>query len=317
MLAADKVVITTLVENYVDMLIPDTQNVKRPGMPFHFDPRNLKIQAENGLAMLVDVYFAGQRYRILLDAGLTSDVLLHNMDALGISANEIDHVVISHGHPDHYGGLSGLLKARDYPLVITLHPDAFLIRHVKAGSGMVIPFYNQTLRREELEAQGARIVLARDPVPVCPAATTTGEIPLKVSFEPPGPISGTPSRLWCLRNGRFEEDPTLDDLALVVNMKDKGLVVITGCAHAGVINSIRQAQKVTGVDKLYALLGGFHLGFPGIPEEKRVSTIDQLKALNPVFVSPMHCSGFGTLSAVQREMPQAFLLNTAGAQITL
>lgn len=317
MIAAEKVVITTLVENYVDMLIPDTENVKRPGLAYHFDPRNMKIQAENGLALLVDVYFGEKRYRILLDTGLTENIILHNMKALGISPDEIDHVVISHGHPDHYGGLLGLLKAREYPLVVTMHPDAFLARHVNAGSGLVIPYYNQSLRRDELEAAGARLVLARDPVPVCPAATTTGEIPLEVSFEPPGPAAGTPSSLWCVRDGHFEEDPTLDDIALAVNMQNKGLVVVTGCAHAGVINSIRKAQKVTGIDKLHALFGGFHLGFPGIPEEKGVSTIEELKNLNPSFVSPMHCSGFRTLAAVQREMPEAFLLNTAGAQITL
>ena len=317
MIAADKVVITTLVENYVDMLIPDTDTVKRPGLAYHFDLRNLKILAENGLALLVDVYFGGRRYRILLDAGLTETVILHNMTALGISANEIDHAVISHGHPDHYGGLLGLLKARDYPLTVTLHPDAFLTRHVMTGGGMVIPYYNQSLRRDEIEAAGARLVLARDPVPVCPAATTTGEIPLEVSFEPPGPAAGTPSSLWCVRDGRFIEDETCDDVALVVNLKDKGLVIVTGCAHAGVINTIQQAFKITGVAKLHALFGGFHLGFPGIPAEKGVSTINELKALNPALVSPMHCSGFQTLSAVQREIPGAFLLNTAGAQITL
>lgn len=317
MLAAEKIVITTLVENYVDMLIPNTENVKRPGLAYHFDTRNMKIKAENGLALLVDVYFGGQRYRILLDTGLTDDVILHNMKALGIAPDEIDHVVISHGHPDHYGGLLGLLKAREFPLTVTLHPDAFLTRHVYTQSGMVIPFYNQTFVREELEAEGARFVLAKDPVPVCPACMTTGEIPLDVSFEPPGPPSGTPTSLWCVRDGKFEEDPTLDDLAVVVNLKDKGLVVVTGCAHAGVINTIRQAQKVTGVNSLHSLMGGFHLGFPGIPEEKGVNTIDELKKLNPSYVSPMHCSGFRTLAAVQKEMPEAFLLNTAGTQVTL
>jgi 7,8-dihydropterin-6-yl-methyl-4-(beta-D-ribofuranosyl)aminobenzene 5'-phosphate synthase len=317
MQAADKVVITTLVENYVDMLIPDTERVKRPGLAYHFDLRNKKILAENGLALLVDVYFGGKRYRVLLDTGLTDTVILHNMAALGIAPDEIDHVVLSHGHPDHYGGLVGLLKARNYPLTVTLHPDAFLVRHVNAASGMVIPYYNQSLRRDELEAAGARLVLARDPVPVCPAATTTGEIPLDVAFEPPGPAAGTPSSLWCVRDGRFEEDPTLDDVALAVNLKDKGLLVITGCAHAGVINTIRQARKVTGVERLYALFGGFHLGFPGIPADKCTMTVDELKGLNPAVVSPMHCSGFRTLAAVQQAMPEAFLLNTAGAQVTL
>ena len=182
---------------------------------------------------------------------------------------------------------------------------------------MVIPYYNQTFNRSELEAEGARFIFANDPVPVCPASMTTGEIPLKVEFEPPGPTKGSQSSLWCIRDGKFEEDPTLDDLGLIINLKDKGLVVVTGCAHAGVINTIRHAQKVTGINNLHAVFGGFHLGFPGIPQEKGDSTINELKKLNPSYVSPMHCSGFGTLAAVQREMPEAFLLNTAGMQITL
>ena len=182
---------------------------------------------------------------------------------------------------------------------------------------MVIPYYNQSLRRDEIEAAGARLVLARDPMPVCPAATTTGEIPFEVDFEPPGPAAGTASSLWCLREGRFEEDKTVDDMALIVNVKDKGLLVITGCAHAGVINTIHHARKITGEQKIYALFGGFHLGFPGIPADKCTMTVEELKGLNPAVVSPMHCSGFRTLAAVQQAMPEAFLLNTAGAQITL
>ncbi len=314
---ADKIVVTTLVENYVDMLIPNTENVKRPGLAFHFDPRNKPIQAENGISLLVEIYFSEQKYRILFDAGLTHSVILHNMSALGISPNEIDHAVISHGHPDHYGGLLGLLKARDYPLPVILHPDAFLTRYVVAGNGSVIPYYNQSFRKDEIEAAGGRLVIAREPVPIGPAAFTTGEIPLKESFEPPGPPSGTPSSLRCVRDGRFEEDETLDDLALIVCVKDKGLVVIAGCAHAGIINTLRQAQAVTGVKQVYAVFGGFHLGFPGIPDEKGEKTIQELKRLKPAVVSPMHCSGFKTLAAVAREMPEVFLLNTAGAQITL
>lgn len=317
MVFAEGLEITTLVENYVDMLIPNTENVKRPGLGFHFDPRNKPIQAENGISLLVDISLADQTYRILFDAGLTDSVILHNMSALGVSPNDIDHAVISHGHPDHYGGLLGLLKERDYPLPIILHPNAFLTRYVVAGNGSVIPYYNQSFRKDELEAAGGRLVMATAPVQIGPAAFTTGEIPLKEPFEPPGPPSGTPSSLRCVRDGRFEEDETLDDLALIICVKDKGLVVIAGCAHAGIINTIRQAQAVTGVKQVYAVFGGFHLGFPGIPDEKGDKTIQELKRLKPAVVSPMHCSGFKTLAAVAREMPEAFLLNTAGAQITL
>jgi 7,8-dihydropterin-6-yl-methyl-4-(beta-D-ribofuranosyl)aminobenzene 5'-phosphate synthase len=267
--------------------------------------------------MLVDVYLGEKRTRILFDTGLTETVLLHNMSALNILPNEIDHAVLSHGHPDHYGGLKGLLKARDYPLVVTSHPDAFLVRHVNSAGGLVIPYFNYDFRLEELEAAGGRFILTRDPMVICPAAMTTGEIPLNVSFEPPGPPMGTPSAQWCLRDGRIVEDKTLDDLALVINLEGKGLVVVCGCSHAGIINTIRRAMEVSGVNKLYALFGGFHLGFPGIPFEKTISTIDELKAMNPKVVSPMHCSGFNTLAFVKKEMPDAFLLNTTGAEITL
>jgi 7,8-dihydropterin-6-yl-methyl-4-(beta-D-ribofuranosyl)aminobenzene 5'-phosphate synthase len=314
---ADGITVTTLVENYVDMLIPNTERVKRPGLAFHFDPRNKPIQAENGISLLVDISFSGQNYRILFDAGLSDSVILHNMSVLKISPDSIDHAVISHGHPDHYGGLRAVLKARSVPLPVIIHPSAFLTRYVVAGNGWVIPYYNQSLRREELEAAGGRLVLAADPVQVGPAAFTTGEIPLKTAFEPPGPPSGTPSSLRCLKNGKFEEDETADDLALIVALKDKGLVVVAGCAHAGIVNTIRRAQAVTGVEQVYAVFGGFHLGFPGIPEEKSDRTIEELKRLKLAIVSPMHCSGFKTLAAVAREMPEAFLLNTAGAQITL
>jgi len=314
---ADGVTITTLVENYVDMLIPNTERVKRPGLAFHFDPRNRPIRAENGISMLVDISFAGQHYRILFDAGLSDSVILHNMSALKISPDIIDHAVISHGHPDHYGGLPALLKARSAPLPVIIHPDAFLTRYVIAGNGWVIPYYNQSLRKEDLEAAGGRLVLSKDPVQIGPAAFTTGEIPLETPFEPPGPPSGVPSSLRCLKNGGFEEDQTADDLALIVCLKDKGLVVMAGCAHAGIINTIRRAQAVTGIDDVHAIFGGFHLGFPGIPQEKSDRTIEELKRLKPAIVSPMHCSGFKTLAAVAREMPEAFLLNTAGSQISL
>ena len=314
---ADGITITTLVENYVDMLIMNTERVKRPGLAFHFDPRNKPIQAENGLSMLVDISFADQRYRILFDAGLSDSVILHNMSALKISPDIIDHAVISHGHPDHYGGLLTVLKARSVPLPVLIHPNAFLTRYVVPGNGWVIPYYNQSLRKEELEAAGGRLVLATKSVQMGPAAFTTGEIPFTTPFEPPGPAAGTPSSLRCLKDGKFEEDETADDLALIVCLKDKGLVVVSGCAHAGIINTIRHAQAVTGIEKVHAIFGGFHLGFPGIPQEKSDKTIEELKRLKPSIVSPMHCSGFHTLAAVAREMPEAFLLNTAGAQITL
>ncbi len=314
---ADRLVITTLVENYVDILIPDTDTVKRKGLAFHFDPRNKPIQAENGISFFIDVFFAGQKFRILFDAALSGSVILHNMSALGIAPNEIDHAVISHGHPDHYGGLLAILRAREYPLPVVLHPAAFLPRYIVPANGSVIPYYNQSLSKSELEAAGGRLVLAKSPVQLGPGVFTTGEIPLKVPFEPPGPPPGVPSSLRCIKDDNFVEDEILDDTAMVFCLKDKGLVVITGCAHAGIINTVRQAQALTGIEQVHAILGGFHLGFPGIPDEKIQKTILELKRLKPAIVSPMHCSGFKAMAAIAGEMPTAFLLNMAGTQIIL
>jgi 7,8-dihydropterin-6-yl-methyl-4-(beta-D-ribofuranosyl)aminobenzene 5'-phosphate synthase len=311
----DKVVITTLVENYVDMLIPDTERVKRASLAAHFDPRTKNIRAENGIAFLVELFFGDYKSKVLFDAGLTSDTLLHNMSVLGISPNEIDHAVISHGHPDHCGGLLGLLQARDYPLPVVLHPDAFITRYCVFSSGIVVPTYSQEFRKSELEKAGGTLVLTRDPLQIAPATFTTGEIPFKVSFEPPGPPGWNP--LKCIRDGKLEDDQTLDDIALAVSVKDKGIIVITGCAHAGIINSIRQAQAATGVKDVYAIFGGFHLGFPGVSAENVDQTLIELKSLEPSVVSPMHCSGFNTLATVAKEMPDQFLLNTAGARIFL
>lgn len=122
---------------------------------------------------------SSQKYTILFDVGLSDGVILHNMSALAISPNEIDHAVVSHGHPDHYGGLVALLKTRDYPLPVVLHPHAFLKRYVVAGNGLVIPYYNPSLSKSELESAGGRLVMAKGLVLIGPLVFTTGEIPLK------------------------------------------------------------------------------------------------------------------------------------------
>lgn len=192
MQAADRITVTTLVENYVDMLIPNTERVKRPGLAFHFDRRNKPIQAENGIALLVDIFFAGQNYRILFDAGLSESVILHNMSALGISPDIIDHAVISHGHPDHYGGLLSVLKARSVPLPIIIHPSAFLARYVVAGNGWVIPYYNHSLRKDELETAGGGLCLrpnqSKSGRPPLPRGRFRSTFPLNLPDRPREPL---------------------------------------------------------------------------------------------------------------------------------
>ena len=316
MKGADRVEITIVVEGYIDMLVGGSENVQRAGLKHHFDPRTLKPRAENGISMLLEIFYGPNKYTLLFDAGLTPEVITHNFKALGIEPSCIDQIVISHGHPDHYGGLPGVLEAVGHPIPVAVHPDAFDPRYVLMASGDVIPHYNASINRS-WEQLGACISYVTSPMPIGPGVFLSGEIPFEVDFEPPKAPPGQGGGLFHVKEGQFQEDPTLDDLAVGVVVKDKGLVALTGCAHAGILNSIQQLQKASGCEQVHAVLGGFHLGFPGIPDGNVHKTIDAIKNMNPQLVAPMHCSGFQAMASFQREMPEQFCLSMVGTKITL
>lgn len=310
---AERLTITTVVENYIDMLIPDTEEVKRVGLADHFDLRKQSILAENGLALLVDVEGGDQKTTFLFDTGLTPEVLLHNMSILGRNPTEIDAIVISHGHPDHFGGLCGLLKEIPHPVPVIIHPEAFYPRYIDTQSGQVIPYYNRTLDKTVLKELGATLILTRTSVPLGPGAATTGEINRSsFKFEPPDP-----GGLYRLRDGIYESDPVMDEHGVYIRLKNRGLVVLAGCSHPGILNTIKQAQRLSDEEQVCAVIGAFHLVYEAIPQSTVERTVATLKSMEPDIVSPMHCSGFRTLIEVAKELPSAFVLNTAGCVISL
>ncbi|HKP17925.1 MAG TPA: MBL fold metallo-hydrolase [Gaiellaceae bacterium] len=320
MLAADGVRITILVENWIDILIPGSEGISRRGLVFHFDPKEQTLLAENGLSLLIETFTGGKRSCVLFDSGLTADVIRHNFAALRLDPRDIDHIVISHGHLDHHGGLNGFLPSIGHPVPILVHPDAFLPRYAVMGTGEVAAYYNQPLDQEELKALGARFVLARDPVVVAPAVWSTGEIPRENDFEGPGTegkaLAYGPG-IYQLVDGRYVYDEVMDEVGLAINVAGEGLVVITGCGHAGVINTVRRAQGITGVEELALVMGGFHLGFPGTPDEKIDKTVDALRTLGAKRIAPMHCSGFKCMADVARALPNAFFQYAVGTSITV
>ena len=308
---SDRVEVLTLMDNFVDVLLEDTKVVSRPPKAIGAEIPTDTLLAEHGLSLLVKVQHGAEKHTILFDTGYNSMGVLHNMTKLAVDPNEMEAIVLSHAHMDHTGSLHPILQKISNPIPLVVHPDAFLYpRFVeeKDGSRRRFP---RTLVREDLDRRNVELLESKTPTPILDETIlVTGEVERTTEFE-----KGMPNAL-IERDGNLEPDPIKDDQALVMHLKDKGLVVVSGCSHAGIVNTVRYAKKLTGVGKVHAILGGFHLS--GAFFEKIVDkTIDELKALSPVVVVPMHCTGRKAMEQFSREFPSSFVLNSVGSKITL
>ena len=301
----DKVEITCLVDNNVDVLLPSTEVARRPSIIK--DWYDKPLIAEHGFCAALTLHGDAGKHRILIDSGLDPMAASHNMDVLGLDMSSCECLISSHGHIDHAGGLlsirSKLDQKRKIPLV--LHEEAFRNRLVKFQDGRTIalPAPDRSLltrAQYEIVERHSRSSWVDDRVLV------TGEIPRTNDFE-----KGFPNH-YSEIDGELEADPLIkDDQAVILNVKNRGLVVITGCGHAGIINTLDYAKELTGEDRILAVLGGMHLS--GKLFEPIISrTIDEIQRLGPRFVIPCHCSGFKATSEIARKMPDSFIQNSVG-----
>jgi 7,8-dihydropterin-6-yl-methyl-4-(beta-D-ribofuranosyl)aminobenzene 5'-phosphate synthase len=238
-----------------------------------------QIWAQHGLCLFLTIDLGSKRMKILVDTGTSPEVTLHNADALELDLNDIDHIFLSHGHYDHTGGMIGILKRLNRRVPILAHPAIF---SPKLKAQPFLRFIGPPFGQAEAEYAGAVMLYSQSPVVLAPGIMITGEIERKETFE-------TVEGFWTIKEGLYSQDLILDDQALIVNIDGKGLAVISGCAHAGIINTIKHAQKVTGVEDLYAVIGGFHL--MGANEGRIASTVEALLRLDPEIVRPGHCTG--------------------------
>jgi 7,8-dihydropterin-6-yl-methyl-4-(beta-D-ribofuranosyl)aminobenzene 5'-phosphate synthase len=307
----DRIESLTVIDNYVDVLLTNTQVVTRPPLSKGGDIPSDTLLAEHGLSLLVTVYQGEEKHTVLFDTGYSNIGVPHNLEQLKVNLNELEGIVLSHGHMDHTGALYTILDKIPGTIPLVLHPGAFdgpRFFGLADGRKLLFP---QTLVKEELLNRNVALMERKTPTPLAnEEILVTGEVERVTPFE-----KGLPNAVL-ERDGKIEKDPIIDDQALVVHLKGKGLVVIAGCSHAGIINTVLYAQKLTGIERVHTILGGFHLSGPHF-EPIIEQTIGELKRINPEVLVPMHCTGWTAIQRMSQEFPDAFVLNSVGSTITL
>lgn len=307
----DCVEILTLIDNYADALLENTEVATRLPEPKGEEIPTDTLVAEHGLSLLVTVQKGDQKRTLLFDTGHTPIGLLHNMEKLEINLNDIEAIVLSHAHMDHTGSLYPLLDKMSRPMTLAVHPDAFLFPRFKEFEDGKRLRFPRTLNKDEFIKRKVDLLETRTPTPILDEMIMiTGEVARTTPFE-----KGLPDA-FIEMDGRLEEDPMADDQSLAIHLQEKGLVIVSGCSHAGIINTVLYAKQVTGVQEIHGILGGFHLtGSSAGPLID--STIAELLKMEPKILVPMHCTGWKAIQRISEVFADAFILNSVGTKITL
>jgi 7,8-dihydropterin-6-yl-methyl-4-(beta-D-ribofuranosyl)aminobenzene 5'-phosphate synthase len=299
--AVDRLTLTIVTDNYYDALRPDPPMGKRfralPGVSLH---------AEHGFSCHLEIVGNGRSAFFMFDYGLDPLGIIKNMELLGIAVGRVDAFGLSHGHFDHWSGLLTILGRARPGVYLYVGEEAFACRFSRRpGSKNMIDLGR--LDREAIEDQGiAEIIEVSKPVAVMPGCYLTGEIERVTDYE-----QGSPN-LIIQRGGSFEQDHFPGEQAVVCNIRGRGLVILSGCAHAGIVNTVKHAQKISGIEKVHAVIGGFHLAnaAPKIIEK----TVSDMKQIAPDYIIPAHCTGFEAITQFATAMPEQFIINTAGTR---
>lgn len=312
--------ITILVDNVADMLLADSgpakrqQPVRSAVVPARFlegGKAGDMLKAEHGFSALLTVRSSGRTRTLLFDTGVSPDGMVENAQRLDISLRDIEAVVLSHGHFDHTTGLDGLATAlgrSGLPLII--HPLFWLRRrlNIPGREPRALP----STSKSALRGAGFEIIEERQPSFLLDGAVLiTGEVERTTPFERGFPVHEA------FRDGAWQPDPLiLDDQAMVLHVVGKGLVVLTGCGHAGIVNIVRHAQRLTGIDQVYAVIGGFHLTGPWF-EPIIGETCAALAEIGPQVIVPAHCTGWRAVHLLAAAFPEAFIQNSVGTRYDL
>jgi 7,8-dihydropterin-6-yl-methyl-4-(beta-D-ribofuranosyl)aminobenzene 5'-phosphate synthase len=306
----DKVEILTLQDNYIDLVARDGNEVIQRAMPLKGVEFRNSIRAEHGFSALITVTKNGASRTILFDFGLSEEGAALNAEVLKADLSKVEALVLSHGHMDHIGGFNRLVRAiGKQNLDLVLHPGAFVkSRYRKITEDFKI--YVPSFTHESADKAGVRLIETKEPFALLDGDVLfLGEVSRRTEYE-----KGAPDMFY-EEEGQEKHDSFPDDSGIAVQVRDKGLIVLTGCAHAGIVNTVMHAQSVTGIEHVLAIMGGFHLS--GADFEGVISpTAASLKEINPDYIIPTHCTGRDAIMYIEKEMPDAFLLNMSGTKMT-
>jgi 7,8-dihydropterin-6-yl-methyl-4-(beta-D-ribofuranosyl)aminobenzene 5'-phosphate synthase len=288
-------------------------------------PPGKTLISEFGLSMHVESQRGTETRSVLMDFGFTPDALVNNTNLVGIDPAALDALVLSHGHYDHFGGLAGFLKQNNGKLKAKLPiyiggEEAFCSREwtappVRGDFG--------ALDRKALEDANVTVTYAEGPALVADHGFTTGHIG-QTSFEkllsPSAMKIGVDHGIGCYADKLPEDERTkavipdqfLHEIAIAFNLRGRGLIVLTSCSHRGVINAVKQAQAASGVNKVHAVIGGFHLA--PYKEDYVRDTITALKGIDIDYVIPLHCTGELFYEVAKAEMPNKLLRSYTGTR---
>jgi 7,8-dihydropterin-6-yl-methyl-4-(beta-D-ribofuranosyl)aminobenzene 5'-phosphate synthase len=302
--------VTILVDNSIDLLLSSSEVAQRPRVAYDMWEREREqLIAEHGLSLLLTIEREGRRASLIYDAGLGRKTAIHNMDILQVRLPDLRTIVMSHGHSDHHGGLEGMIRrvgAQGMPLLI--HPEAWQDRKIVFPTGAELHLPPPS--PQDLEREGVEITEERQPsLLIDGTVLVTGQVERVTDFEKGFPLN------YARANGSWEPDPWIwDDQAVVVNLKGKGLVVLSGCSHAGAINVLRQAQRLSGEDRVHAFVGGMHLT-GGVFEPLIPRTLDELARIGPRWLVPGHCTGWKATHEISRRFPEAYVQSSVGTRL--